>query len=590
MSWEAWFTLATVVATIAVLVRDLLPPSAAFVGAMVAVLAVDIIEPAEAFAGFSNPAPVTIAAMYVLAKAVEKTGALTPVVAATLGDGGSARSSLARMLVPTAAASAFMNNTPIVAMLVPQIERWSIQRGLSPSKFLMPLSFVAILGGVVTVIGTAINLVVSGLFDEAGLEPMGFFEISKVGLPIAIVGLALVVALAPLVLPDRRSAREEIEEGLRQFVMDMVVVGGGALDGKTVGEGGLGHLAHVFLVQVDRGGDLIAPVAPDTTLRGGDVLRFVGKSQQVVELQGIRGLVAAELDAAAAPLPSGGAGYFEAVVGAASPLVGRTLKEAGFRGTYLGAVVAIHRAGQLIDAKLGSVRLRVGDTLLVLADRGFKTRWSDRDHFLLIAPLDALPPASTAGAVSVAGVIAGIVALAATGTMPLVSAVLLGAVAVVALRVLTPREARDAVNLDVVVMIAAAFAVARAMATSGLAETIADGIVDVFGELGSTGVLLGVVLATVLLNEFIANTAAALLVFPIALSSATALGLDPRSFGMAVALAAAAAFLTPIGYQTNIMVYGPGGYRFTDYLRLGAPLTIAAISLIVLLVPVFWPY
>ncbi len=588
MSWEAWYTLAVTAVVVAVLVRDLLAPSAAFIGAMVAVLVPGIVTTEQAFSGFSNPAPITIAAMYVLARAVEMTGALQPIVSATLGDEGGARSALARLMVPAAGASAFINNTPIVAMLVPQVERWAEGRGWSPSTFLMPLSFAAILGGLVTVIGTASNLVVSGLFEAAGMEPMGFFEITKVGLPVAAAGMLLVVALAPAVLPPRRSVRQDVGGDIREFAVDMVVIPDGPLDGVTVEEGSLRHLSGVFLVELERSGELIAPVSPRTRLHGGDRLRFYGRPGQIVDLQAMRGLVSAERDHVM-ELDTARSAYFEAVVGAASPLAGRTLREAGFRERYQAAVVAIHRAGHRVDSKLGSVRLRVGDTLLILADPGFRARWHDHNHFLLIAPLAGSPAPVTRGASRVGLVLAGVVALAVSGATPLVSAVLLGAVAMVLAGVLTPQEARHAVNFDVILMIAAAIGFASALQESGLAGTIAEGVVDVFGTLGDLGVLLGVVLVTIALTELVANSASALLVFPVAVSSAAALGLNPRAFGMAVAVAAASSFLTPIGYQTNIMVYGPGGYRFADYARLGLPVSLATIGIVVALVPVFWP-
>jgi di/tricarboxylate transporter len=590
VSWEAWFTLAVIVVVMVILVRDLYPPSAAFMGGLVALLAVGVLEPAEAFSGFSNPAPITIAAVYVLARGVEKTGLLRPIVSSMLGSGTSERSGLVRMAVPTTASSAFMNTTPIVAILTPQVEAWTANRGWSASKFLMPLSFAAILGGVTTVIGTATNLVVSGLFEASGLEPLGFFEISQAGIPIAIVGLTLIVLLAPIVLPARRSVRSEAADELRGFTTEMVVVPGGVLDGKTVEDGGLRHLNSVFLVQMDRDGEVTAPVTPELTLQGGDALRFVGQSDQVAEIQSLRGLESAEHDQVISLEASTQYAYFEAVIGEASPLVGRTLKEAGFRSRYQGAVVAIHRAGQFVDAKLGSVRLRVGDTLLIISDPGFRDRWHPTNHFLLIAPLDATPPIGTSRALIVAGVIASVAVLAATGAMELVAAVLLGAVALVITKVLSPREALAAVNLDVVIMIAAAIGGAQAMVVSGLAEQIADLVVDTFSGLGGYGLLLGVVLATVLLRELITNNAAALLIFPIAVTTAVTLGLEPRAFGMGVALTAATTFLTPIGYQTNLMVYGPGGYKFTDYLRLGAPLTVATVILIMILVPIIWPF
>jgi len=281
--------------------------------------------------------------------------------------------------------------------------------------------------------------------------------------------------------------------------------------------------------------------------------------------------------------------FFEAVVGATSPLIGKTLKEAGFRGRYGGAVIAVHRAGQRVDAKLGEVPLRVGDTLVVLSDEGFRDRWIDRGDFLLVSRLGASPVVASTKRPLAAAILLGVVLLAATGTVSVLKAALLGALAVLGLRILRPGEARSAIDLDVVLLIAGGFGMAAAMEKSGLAETIATGLVDTFGTLGSIGGLLGIVLTTILLTETVSNTAAALIVFPIAASAADALGFDLRGVAIAVAVAASASFLTPVGYQTNVMVYGPGGYRYTDYSRLGAPLTLLAITGILVLVPLFWP-
>ncbi len=395
MTWEAWFTLTVVVIVLVVLVRDVVAPAAAMVGGMVAVLVAGIVTPEQAFAGFANPAPITVAALFVLARAVEKTGALTPVVRLTLGATVGVRRSLARLVFPTMAASSFLNNTPIVAMLLPQVEKWAEDRGRSPSTYLMPLSFAALLGGVVTVIGTSTNIVVSGLLENAGQPPIGFFEITRVGLPIAIVGGVLLVLLAPRLLRVRRSVRQEAEDDTKRFVLDMVVNEAGTLDGKAVEAGGLRHLKGVFLAALDREGEVIAPVAPDTILHGGDVLRFVGMADEVLDLQGIRGLSSAE-ETHLVELDTSKARYFEAVIGATSPMVGTTLKEIGFRQRYQAAVVAIHRAGQRIDAKLGSVPLRVGDTLLLIADPGFRDRWRDRRDFLLVSSTGGTPPVPTA--------------------------------------------------------------------------------------------------------------------------------------------------------------------------------------------------
>lgn len=588
MTWEAWLTLLVLLLVIALLVRDLVPPAVAVLGGTVVLMLARVIETEEAFSGFSNPAPITVAALFIIAGAASKTGLLQPLVAATLGGAGSDRASLARLLPPVAAASSVLNNTPIVAILVPEVGTWSARHGRSVSRFLMPLSFAAILGGVVTLIGTSTNLVVSGLLEAAGHKAFAFFEITKVGLPVAIVGVAAIVGLAPKLLPDRRSAREELSEDLRQYVVDMVVSDGGTLDGKTVEDGGLRHLAGVFLVQLERAGDVIAPVNPTTRLRGGDRLRFAGKADNVVDLHAMPGLVSGE-ESQLVGFDPARSSFFETVVGASSPLIGKTLREAQFRSTYQAAVVAIHRAGHLVDAKLGEVRLRVGDTLVLLSDPAFRSRWRDRRDFLLVSPLGANPAPDSKNRATVAIVALGVVLLAATNALPVVHAALLGAMVLLGLRVISPGEARRSIDLDVVLLIAGGFGLAAAMQTSGLADTMATGLVDSFGALGSQGALFGVVVGTVILTELVSNTAAALIIFPIAIAAAESLSLDPRGFAIAVAVAASASFLTPVGYQTNTMVYGPGGYRYTDYLRLGAPLTALVSVVIVFSVPVFWP-
>lgn len=589
MGWEAWYTLAVVVAVMVALTRDLYPPAMILAAGMVAVLAAGIVDPAQALSGFSNPAPVTIGALYVVSAAARRTGLLDPIVARALGDGDSPRRGLARLLPPVTAASAVFNNTPIVAMLVPQVERWASRHRRSVSALLMPLSFAAVLGGVVTLMGTATNVVVSGLLEAEGMEPLGFFEITRVGLPVAVLGLVALVVSAPRLLPERRSAEEQVLAGFRDFTVAMTVAPGGPLVGRTVDGAGLRHLHGVFLARIEHEGNPVVPVAPDRRLAAGDVLHFVGRVEDVKDLSQIPGLTPAEAPQVEG-LGTDRASYFQAVVGPSSPAVGRSIREFGFRGRYQAAVVAIHRAGERIHAKLGDVVLRPGDTLLVAADPGWGRRWGDRHDFLLVSPLgDVEPVPAGRRPWALVVVVAAMVVTVAAGWLPLVTAALLAAALVVLLGFVTVAEARRSVDLDVLVTIAAAFGLAAAMQTSGLAATLGDGLVSAMGPLGPVGVLAGVVVATTILKELVTNNAAVLIVLPIALATAAELSLEPRGFALAVAVAAATPFLTPIGYQTNLMVYGPGGYRFGDYLRLGTPLTILVIVLILALVPVFWP-
>lgn len=589
MSWQEWLTITVILATVVVLVKDLAPPSLTILGGTTLLLVSGVIDVQQAFSGFSNPAPITIGALYVLARAVDKTGAIQPLVTRTLGENGSQRGSLARLLIPTAGASAFLNNTPIVAMMIPQVTNWADRVGLSPSRFLIPLSYAAVLGGTVTAIGTATNLVISGLLEAHGFEPLGMFEITAVGLPIVILGILLIVFLAPILLPERIPARRDWETSEREFVVNMEVVRNGPLDGVSVEDGRLRNLQGVFLAEISRQGEVIAPVAPQAVLKGGDLLTFVGKADLIVDLQSMNGLQSVEqkhLD----EFDTSRHTFFEAVIGPASPLVGRTLKEIGFRSKYQAAVVAIHRAGHRVSAKFGEVGLRVGDNLILLTDPGFRDRWRDRRDFLLVSRMGGVPPSVSRKSGIVGIIAAGVVVCAASGLMPILHAALLAGILLILFGVLTPGEARGSVDFEVIIVIPAAFGLGAAVEVTGLAERIALVINSVFSFMGPRGVLLGLVLSTVLLRELITNNAAAVLLFPIAVSMAVQLGLDPRPFAMGVALAAATTFLSPIGYQTNIMVYGPGGYRYTDYFRLGLPLTIMVVTAIVLLVPFAWPF
>jgi di/tricarboxylate transporter len=592
MGWEAWLTLAVVVGVVGLLVTERVPPPVAILGGVIVLLVARVVTPAEAFSGFSNPAPITVAALYVLAAGVEKTGALERLTARILGtgaDGGmSDRRVLARLLVPVAGASAFLNNTPIVAMMAPNVVAWARRVGRSPSPFLIPISFATILGGALTLIGTSTNLVVSGLLEGAGEGPLRLFELTPVTLPLAVVGLAMLILLAPTLLPARRAPSETMREGTRRFTLEMVVEPGGPLDGRTVAEAGLRNLQGSYLVELDRAERAIAPVGPDETLEGGDRLTFAGNVGRMVDLQRLPGLRSAEEVHFPSAIGGRGRRFFEAVIADGSPLANSTLKEVGFRARYGGAVVAIHRADERLPGKLGEIPLRPGDVLLILASDGFHARWREERDFLVVAPLDGETPPRREKAPIVGVLALALFVTVGFGVLDILEAALLVAIGLVALRVLTPFEARQAIDLNVLVVIAASFGIGAAIESSGLADRIAEQVVGSLDAFGDVGLLLGILLATVLLTELITNNAAAVLMFPIAMATAAQAGIEPHALAVAIAIGASASFLTPIGYQTNTIVYGMGGYRFGDFVRVGFPLTILAIVVTMALVPVYW--
>jgi di/tricarboxylate transporter len=581
MSIDAWITLAVLTVVLALLVTERVAPALAVLGGTITLLALGVLTPEQALAGFSNPAPFAVAALYVVASAVEKTGAIQPLLGSTLGRVAAPKRALARLLFPVAGLSGFLNNTPIVATVAPQVAAWAQRSGQSPSVYLMPLSFATILGGVMTAIGTSTNLIGSGLMQAQGMAPIGMFEITLLGGGVALVGVAYLVLASQKLLPQRVSPRNTFEAAAREFVVEMQVIEGGPLDGAEVEAGGLRSLQGVFLAEVRRGEEVIAPARPDTVLRGGDVLVFVGLAEQALDLNNKPGLRSAE-HKHAQQFHAAGHTYFDVVIGPSSPLVGSTLRDSEFRSTYQAAVLGIHRSGEPIRAKLGAVPLQTGDMLILLADEGFRDRWRDRSDFLLIARRGGLAPTSTTQAWIVAAVLGAVVLGNALGLFPILEATLVGALVLVGSRVLTVGEARRAVDLDVILLIAASFGLGTALEVTGLARIASEGIVGPFGTMGPAWALLGIVLATVTLTEFITNNAALVLMFPIAMAAAATHGLDARAVALVVSIAASASFLTPIGYQTNTMVYGPGGYRFGDYIRLGLPLTILVVAVLVL--------
>jgi di/tricarboxylate transporter len=594
VSLDAALTLGVIVAVLAVLISERVSPALTILGGAVALLVCGVIDARQAFSGFSNSAPLTVAALYVLAAAAGRTRVLEVLVERISARSSprrepGERATLARVLVPTASASAVLNNTPIVAMAIPAVLSWCRRTGRSPSRYLMPISFAAIIGGTVTLIGTSTNLVVSGLLENAGEPRMGLFEIGAVGLPFAVAGLLVLVVLAPRALPERRAPSEGVDADAREFTVEMVVVGDSAIAGRSVAEGGLRNLQGVYLVEVERDNHRISSVRPDEVLAEGDRLTFAGNVTRILDLQQMRGLASVEERHFGAVGSAIERRLYEAVIAPGSALAGGTLKQAGFRGRYGGAVIAIHRAGEHVAGKLGEVALRPGDVLLVLAGPAFRPRALDRRDFLVVAPLAGDAPAREEKAPLVGLIVVALLAVAGTGVLDILPAAFLAAFAVVALRILTPTEARDAVDIDVIVVIAASFGIGAAIESSGLASSLANVLVEPFGAAGDLGLLFGVLLATMVLTELITNNAAAVLLFPVALATATEAGLDPRPFAFAIAIGASSSFLTPIGYQTNTMVYGIGGYRFGDYARLGFPLSLVMIVVSMLVIPWAWP-
>lgn len=578
------------VALIGLLIADKAPPAAAMLGAVVVLVVAGVLPVEQAFAGFANPAVVAIAGLFVVAQAVRDHAGIEVLISRVLGDARSGeRVILARLLPGVTLLSGVSNNTPLVATTAPLVRGWAERHGVAPAHLLMPLSFATILGGLLTTIGTGPNLVVSGSLASAGLEPFGLFTMTPATVLIAAVGCGLIVWLAPTVLPDRRATHERIAGHEREYAIRLLVQPDGSADGATVAQAGLRDLASTYLASIVRRGREFVAVAPEFELEGGDELVFVGRVDDVHDLVARDGLIEAEhpqtslLDGHANDL-------VECVIAAGSPLVATTLKAASFRGRYGGAVIAIHRAGERINEKLGSCRLQPGDTLLVKTDPAFVQRWQGHADFAVVVPLRPSLPEGRDRHRRITLITGGAMLLTvALGLAPLVSAIMVACGVLVASGALPFRRALDALDLDVLIIVASAIAVGAAMEQSGVAATLASTVVQLHQWLAAPMLIVAVlVVATIVLTELVTNVAAAALMVPVALDVAAQSGMDPTGLAVTVAIGASASFLTPIGYQTNTIVYGLGGYRFGDYWRLGLPLSALTVVSTSIIIPLLW--
>ena len=602
MSWEAWMTLAATAGVFVALARRLAGPDVILAGGAVVLTTLSLVSeaflsPGEFALTFGNEGLLTIAALFVVAAGLTETGAVELVAERMLGRPATERRAVVRLTLPAALLSSVMNNTPVVAMLVPIVGDWAKKLDMSPSKLLMPLSFAAILGGLCTLIGTSTNLMVQGLLFSAqqtdpAIRTMGMFTISAVGIPVAVVGLLYLALVAPRLLVERRSVRSALENA-REYTTEMLVEAGSAIDGKSIEAAGLRHLPGMYLASIERRGEALAAVDPGQVLEGGDRLVFVGVVDSVVDLQKVRGLVPATDQVRKLSASRLNRCLIEAVVSDRNPVVGRTVREGRFRNVFDAAIIAVHRHGRRVHGKIGDIVLESGDALLMQAHPRFVEKNRDSPHFLLVSPVvDSRPRRHEHAGVALAIVGGLLVAVAAepyTGIGPfqgsLIAAALMGL-----LRCCSAEQARRSVDLSLLLAVGSALAIGQTMARTGLAQALAETVLGQLSALGPWAVLGGVYLMTLLFTEAVTNNAAAAISFPIAQAAAASLGVDFMPFAIVVAIAASAGFATPLGYQTHLMVYGPGGYRFGDFVKVGVPLDVIVMIVTVAVTPYMFPF
>lgn len=588
MTIEMWTVLGLVLTTLGLLSSSRFPADAVLVFVLGFILVTGILSPKEALLGFSDKGMMTVAILYAVVGGLRETGAVDWLSRIMLGKPKTTTGALIRLVFPATAMSAFINNSPIVAMFTVAIQDWCKRTGFKPSKFLMPLSFAAILGGTCTLIGTSTNLVVDGLMQKSGLPGLGLFELGYVGLPVAIIGCVYLVTFGQKLLPDRAGSIEQFDN-VREYLLEMQVEAGCELAGQSVEQAGLRHLPGLYLVEIARDNQLFPVVSPDTQILVGDHLIFAGAVESVVELRRIKGLTVATRQLFKLDSRQHERRMFEAVISPDSPIANSNLREARFRHRYNAVVLAVSRNGQRIKGKLGDITLHPGDTLLLEAEKGFLFKYRNSRDFLLISKLENSTHVRHDRAPLALLIMTAMLAVTVFNVLPIFQASILTAVAMLLTGCLTFEGAQREIDFNVLLVIACAFALGAAVEKVGLADLIAKQALMLSGN--DPWLLLAIVYGvTVLTTEVITNNAAAILMFPIALSSAHALNVSELPFAVAIMIAASASFMTPIGYQTNLMVYGPGGYHFGDYIRLGLPLTLLEAGTALWLIPIIWPF
>ncbi len=558
------------------LYKELLGAAFTFFVAVMVLGFFGVLTPKELLAGFANEQIAVIIMLLLLGDAIRQISVIEIFFSRIFPRQSGYRGFLSRIMLWIGGFSAFLNNTPLVAVMMPYVHNWSKRNNISPSKLLLPLSYAAILGGCVTLIGTSTNLIVNGMvIDQTifpDMEPLHMFDFFWVGFPMLVIGFLYLFFFGDVLLPKHRILTKEISGSERKYVVEAKVHKNSKLVGKSIEDSGFGNSKGLFLAEVVRKKYTFQVFDKSFILEAGDLLRFAGESEDIANLLS---------DSSNLSLPSVGmmsklkrADVVEIVISHNSTLISKMVKDINFRSKYDSVLLAIHRNGERITGKLEEIKLKAGDVILLLAGDDFNSRSQDDMDFYLISKVKEVRKPERYKIWTLFGGTLLAIFLSALNLIPLFMGLLVVLVVINILGVVNAKDLPKNIDYNLAVIIALSLALGTAMIKTGVADMIADFMISILFPFGKIAVLTGIYLITSVLAAYITNKAAVAIIFPISLTAAHSLQLNPLPFALVVSFAAAANFLTPIGYQTNLMVYGPGGYTFKDFFRIGWPLTL----------------
>ena len=577
-----YLTLAVVIAALVCFVTEILPVDITALCVAVILIVLGLVTPDEGIAGFGNSATITVMAMFILSAGITRTGVVQIFRDLLIEWGGKSISrQILVMGLLVGPISGFINNTAVVAIFLPIIEEWCKKRDVSPSKLLMPLSFVTILGGMITVIGTSTNVLASGIAKDLGYEEFSLFQFTSLGIITFFVGLAYLAFIAPRLLPNRKDRnRDRVSEdyGLEDYVTEVIVKPSSKLIGKTLRSAQLRRDFQVDVLEIIRNGERLPQPVAERIVCANDILIMRGKTEDVLKIRSEQDLdllpeVKFNSQNLETELSSAGVGVAEVLILSNSRLIGTTLKDIKFRQRYNLTVLAIRRGEELIRDRLSRERLRFGDLMLVRGAKQSLLGLQTTRELLVIEQKEPSAIRRNKAGIAIA-IILGVILLAAFNVVPILVSALIGVVLMIITGCLQPGELYAAVRWDVIFLLAGLIPLGTAMENSGATEWLADNLLAVGGNLNGYWILLFFFVITSVLTEILSNNASVVLLIPIAVKVAESLDLNPVAMMFAVTFAASNSFMTPIGYQTNTMVYSPGGYKFGDFFRVGAPLNL----------------